>query len=358
MLNITKQMFKAFSGVALIVTTILGMTLGVSAQSQNPSVWQQIKNAAKQAKQQKTQQQSGQQAPPKLDQPTNTASGQPPNSSSGPPAQSGSAATGADCCTPETMKKIAASLGFVDIVGIKLGMTPAQALAAIKAYKSTFKIEILNTRLFHPGVETFTRVPRYISAQEPNSGKGYEYINVEFTQPPSPPLVSKIQRYIAMPAGQPIMASTLLESLRKKYGQYNFSQNGPLAWIYDLSGKLPVRLPNTAAYCAYPEELPRGDGEPQSDYGQISLDTTSPNHLGGGNTIDLPGCVPYVVFVARGVAEETPPTAQLAQLTTTLESGALVYNSGRATYNWLKAEADAKAKQEEDAARARTGPKL
>src|SRR5581483_3750340 len=88
-----------------------------------------------------------------------------------------------DCCTPEALKKIAASVGFVDIVGIKLGMTPAQALAAIKAYKSTFKIEVLNTRLFHPGVATFTRVPRYISAHEPNlqNGKGYEYINLEFT---------------------------------------------------------------------------------------------------------------------------------------------------------------------------------
>jgi hypothetical protein len=38
MLNITKQIFKAFSSVAVIVTMILGMTLGVSAQSQNPSV--------------------------------------------------------------------------------------------------------------------------------------------------------------------------------------------------------------------------------------------------------------------------------------------------------------------------------
>jgi hypothetical protein len=88
------------------------------------------------------------------------------------------------------------------------------------------------------------------------------------------------------------------------------------------------------------------------------LDTTSPNYLGAGNNIDLPGCVPYVAFVARGVAEETPPNAQLGQLTEVLQSGALVYNSNKATYNWLKAEADAKAKQQEDAAKARTGPKL
>jgi len=153
------------------------------------------------------------------------------------------------------------------------------------------------------------------------------------------------------------MASTLLESLRKKYGQYNFSQTGPLAWIYDLNGKLPARLPNTAASCASQEALPLGSGEPQSDYGQISVETTAPNRL-AGNDINTPACVPYVAFVARGIAEETPPNSQLTQMTTILQSGALVYNSGRATYNWLKAEADAKAKQQEDAAKARTGPKL
>ena len=101
--------------------------------------------------------------------------------------------------------------------------------------------------------------------------------------------------------------------------------------------------------------LPRGSGEPR-DYGQISLDTTRPETLPRG--INSPACVPYVAFEARGVAEETPPNSQLVMLTTTLQSGALVYNSGRATYNWLKAEADAKAKQQEDAAKARTGPKL
>ena len=341
------------SAFAVLLMASLSV-LNAAAQFQNPI--QAAKDAYKKAKQQQQQQQN--------QKPHQVASQGQPTQPANAPVQSGataadSPAANGDCCTPEALKKIAASVGFVDIVGIKLGMTPAQALAAIKAYKSTFKIEVLNTRLFHPGVEPFTRVPHYISAQEPNLGKGYEYITLEFTQPPSPPLVSKIVRYIAMPPSQPLMASTLLESLRKKYGQYNFSQNGPLAWIYDLSGKLPARVPNTAGACTSAEGngLPRGSGEPQSDYGQISLDTTSPNNV-GGNTIDTPGCVPYVAFVARGIAEETPPNAQLTQLTTTLQSGALVYNSGRATYKWLKAEADAKAKQQEDAAKARTAPKF
>jgi hypothetical protein len=47
-----------------------------------------------------------------------------------------------DCCTPEAMAKIAASAGFLDIVGIKLGMTPEQALAAVKAANPAFKVDL------------------------------------------------------------------------------------------------------------------------------------------------------------------------------------------------------------------------
>ena len=328
-----------------IILVLGGLTLVHAAQFQNPiqaakDAYNKAKRAAQQQKQQQQQQQQRQQ----------------PGQQQAP-AQSGSAAPGGDCCSPEALKKIAASFGFVDIVGIKLGMTPEQATAVIRAYKPTLKIEVLNTRLFHPGSDQFLRVPRYISAQEPNSKNGYESITVEFTQPPSPPLVSKIERYVQMPVGQPVMASSMLESLRKKYGQDNFSQNDARAWIYDLSGKLPVRLPNTAVYCTNPLELVRGTGQPQADYGELSVDTAERDVAYNLNT---PGyyCMPYVAVVARPVGEAVAPNTQLIQLTVTLQSGELVYNSAKATYNWLKAEADAKAKEQEDTAKSRTGPKL
>jgi hypothetical protein len=154
------------------------------------------------------------------------------------------------------------------------------------------------------------------------------------------------------------MASTLLESLRKKYGQENFSQADTSAWVYDLNGKLLSRLGN-AQPCIGMDVvnggLPRGTGEP-GDYREISLDTTAPNTLPRG--VNSLACVPYVAFVANAVGEGIAPNSKLVMLMTTLQSGGLVYNSGRATYNWLKAEADAKAKELEDAAKARKGPKL
>jgi hypothetical protein len=62
MSNITKQMLKAMNGHTLILATIFGTTLVTAQSAQKPSVWQQIKDAANQAQQQKkVQQQTGQQ---------------------------------------------------------------------------------------------------------------------------------------------------------------------------------------------------------------------------------------------------------------------------------------------------------
>jgi hypothetical protein len=95
------------------------------------------------------------------------------------------------------MKKIAASDSFLDIVGIKLGMTPEQALAAVKAYNPKLKIDVINTRMEQPGVEGFTRVPRWVVAHTIGAGApnffadrngSAESIGIEFTMPPNPPM--------------------------------------------------------------------------------------------------------------------------------------------------------------------------
>jgi hypothetical protein len=69
-------------------------------------------------------------------------------------------------------------------------------------------------------------------------------------------------------------------------------------------------------------------------------------------------CKPLVWVAARGVGEGFAPDAQQTMMTVTMESGALMYMSRRATHAWLQAEADGKRKQEDDAAAKRTAPKL
>src|SRR5262249_27314238 len=134
-----------------------GLTLAHAAQFQNPI--QAAKDAYNKSKQDRQQQQKQQSQAPQS-RPQTTSSGSQPV-----------AASGDDCCTPEAMKKVAASIGFVDIVGIKLGMTPKEAVAAVKAYNPNLKIETLTSRLEHPAGTpgNFVRVPHTINAYTANT---------------------------------------------------------------------------------------------------------------------------------------------------------------------------------------------
>jgi hypothetical protein len=350
-----------------IILVAGGLTIVHAAQFQNPiqaakDAYNKAKQDAQQQQQQQRQQPGQQPAPSKPDQPTNTPSAQPSQ------AQSGSAATDVDCCTPEAMKKIAASIGFVDIVGVKLGMTPAEALAAVKAYNPSLKIENLTARLEHPSgpLGNFVRVPYTINAYSANYRTDLgpvEWIAMQFTLPPGPPLLAKVQRYSGFVVGQPVMAANLLQSLRKKYGQDNVAVAGDsIGWVYDSNGKLLTRVSSPQAVCAgdgYANGVPGGQAVPHPPPGEsgasVSLTSTSDTQRGQETK---PVCAPLVWVVAHGVGERVAPNYQQTEMTVSMESGGLAYMSIVATHNWLQAEADAKIKQQNDAAAGRSAPKL
>lgn len=326
-----------------------------AAQFQNPI--QAAKDAYNKAKQQ--------QAQPKPNQSTNVAPGQPPNSASASPTPSSAAAPGADCCTPAAMKKVAGSLGFVDIVGIKLGMTPEQAVEAVKAHNPSLKIENLTARLEHPSgpLGNFVRVPYTINAYSANSRTDLgpvEWIAMQFTLPPGPPLLAKVVRYTGFVVGQPVMASNLVESLRKKYGQDNYAFGGDtLGWVYDSNGKLMTRVSSPEGVCVgdgYATGIPgAGTGPHQGGESGKSLDLSGTRE---SESESKPVCLPLVWVMANNVGEGVPPNSQDTEMRVTMESGALMYMSRIATHDWLQAEADAKTKQQNDAAAGRSGPTL
>jgi hypothetical protein len=331
-----------------------------AAQIQNPI--QAAKDAYNKAKQQQQQQNK----PPQQSAPQGQAT-QPVQSSAAAP---GSPAANGDCCTPEAMKKIAALIGFVDIVGIKLGMTPEQAVAAVKGYNPNLKIVTLTARLEHPSGPpgNFVRVPYTIDAYTTNNRQDLgpvEWIAMQFTMPPGPPLLAKVQRFTGFPINQPVMASNLVESLRKKYGQDNYASTGR-GWVYDSNGKLLTRVSNAQGVCpgdSLAKAVPGGGAthEGSETGAQVSLsNTTDPSNPALSNLPEAgPDCAPIVWVVASSnVGEDAAPNSQQTSMTVTMESGALMYMSRRATHAWLQAELDAKIKQDNDAAAGRSAPKL
>jgi hypothetical protein len=282
------------------------------------------------------------------------------------------AATGSptgDCCSPAAMKQIADSLGFIDVVGIKLGMSPQEALAAIKAYDRNLKIETLTARLYPSGTQgSFVRVPYSINAHTANTNTNngpVEWIALRFTTPPNPPRVAKIVRYTGFPAGQPVMVSNLLDSLRKKYGQDNMDDGGYRAWVFDSNGKLLTRTltslekggcvgDGAASSVAGGGPADHPSGETGVNIDPDSTRVTQP----GFDPERAPICVPLVFAAASNVGSSFAPSSQQNHMTVTLESGALMYNSTKATHDWLQAQLDAKTQQQNVAAKQRTGPKL
>jgi hypothetical protein len=190
---------------------------------------------------------------------------------------------------------------------------------------------------------------------------------MQFTLPPGPPLLAKVVRYTGFVVGQPVMASNLLDSLHKKYGQNNYSYGGDaLGWVYDSNGKLLTRVSSPQGICAgdgYATGVPGGGPIPpqggETGAGVSLSNTTDPSNPALTNLPEAgPDCVPVVWVVASNVGEGVPPNSQVTEMRVTMESGALMYMSRKATHAWLQAEADGKAKQENDAAARRSGPTL
>jgi hypothetical protein len=295
------------------------------------------------------------------------------------PQASAAPAAADPCCTADAMKKIAASVGFVDVVGVKLGMSPTQAFGAIKAYNPNLKIDIMNAYITIPSTGQ-TKVPHLAVAHTVNpkivGGPGgfnlpdhsSEEIVIEFTTPPSSAVVAKVTRVVTFPSDQPVVASNLLDSLRKKYGQDNFSDGVSRDWIYDTSGKLLTRSVTTPERACLPQNtstgfpsnvLPSPDDVIKGNGGNITLDTTTLNEA---SNLMVPErrsiCSAFVIVEDFGLGGDVAPNKQMTQLDVTMQSGALLYNSQKATHDWLQSDADAVQKKKDGAAAARSGPQL
>ena len=354
------------------------------SQARAQSVWDKIKQKAKEAAQQGQQtgttgqqqgQQQGQQGQqpqaqsPSGQGPTQVASAAQPQPAPAPAsaasAEPGDPQAGAptgDCCSADAQKKTAAAASFLDIVGIKLGMSPQEATAALRAYNAGYKVAVVNSRLERPSnPQGMVRVPRYIFAQSANmnpSNGQVEHITIQFTTPPNPAVVQEVERYVQFRVGEPVLASNLMNNFRQKYGQENSGNPGGPTWVYDSNGKLLTQVPNAALNCKPTGNLSsyivQSDLTHDAQDGGINLSNTVDGQ-GTGSAL-TPGCVPYLYAEAWGTG--VTPNDKVTAMSVSIRSGALTYNSMKSTHGWLQAEADAIRKKQDADAAGRSGPKL
>lgn len=337
------QMRLVCTLLAAAVVTVLTPS-SLTAQSAWDKLKQETKQAIQQPQQQKTSQQQSTPSAKPVSQPVGASAASGPDSS---------------CCTAAAMKTMAAQAGSVDIVGIKLGMTPQQATAAIKAHNPALTVYTINMRLTHPGAKNFIEVPHYIVATNnpPGVGQrktvGLEAIVLEFTTPPNSPLLTMASRYTNF---APTLAGNLASELDKKYGP-EYPRQVSRSWVYDSSGKPVTTSSRAIDACAATMYGPLGrqttdaassGGLPQGNTsGNFDVDTYK--YLESTSTAPQINCIPYTV-VWTSLPTDVAPNTQLTQISVMISSGGLNYASLRSTGDWLQAEADALAKAAHDAA--------
>ena len=348
-------------GRIVFVVIAVGLVTGspVTAQIKNPI--QAAKDAFKKAREEEEAKRS--QRPPRPQPPTPA-----PASPAAPGATTAAAGTAsAECCSPEALNKLAASVGFVDIVGVKLGMTLEQAVAALKAANPKFVIDIHNAELTAGG--KLTRRPRVILAHLPAASRNpaiwanldgsSDSIGIQLTSPPGPMVVEVVMRYVSFPNSAPVAASTLVEAHRTKYGQESLDDSGQaLGWIWDVTGK-SLRNPNQAqVQCIMRPNVDTGDIRSGDGLSEPGKNTASLEGLANGSVYDQYSakCASYVVL--RAEIQHQSPTQLEGAFWTTLHSPGLRRNSLVLTEAFVKQANENAIKQQEDAGAKRAAPKL
>ena len=222
----------------------LAFTWGVPGISTGEDFLEKLKNAAEESQLKRQQQQSGQQRQsqtpqqqsqaqqPSQTQPRYKPGGQPqsPNEKPQPSPDFG---------TPEGTAKIAAKAGFLDLVGIKLGIPAKEAVEALKAHNANFKPTPITLREYEalPGV-VMTPVLLAPNPGGPNAVSGDDF-TLFITYTPNEAFLWGISRNLGFgrEESRPTVENTLA-GLRKKYGPESTQQvNSRLIWIYDAQGQ-------------------------------------------------------------------------------------------------------------------------
>jgi len=159
-------------------------------------------------------------------------------------ASSHNALAADDCCTPEATAKIAAQAGFVDVVGIKLGMPVKDAIAAVQQYNA-------NLRLYPQPVSKTDLLPDVgfsdgVNARTDNQS---EAIELSVAMAPNQEVVWSVLRAISYSGDNRPAVTNVIAAFRQKYGPEDGSLQDPATakanrvelmdafWVFDSNGK-------------------------------------------------------------------------------------------------------------------------
>ena len=140
----------------------------------------------------------------------------------------------ADFGTPEATAKIAANAGFLDVVGVKLGLPLKAAVDAVKAHNPNLKLEPQAKLEFEalPGVVIMPVIASTKNVSQA-SDPGAEYLGLLLTYAPNEAFVYGVWRDFWFSKSRPPV-DTIVAGLRKKYGPESVrNEDTLLLWLFD-----------------------------------------------------------------------------------------------------------------------------
>jgi hypothetical protein len=233
-----------------VVTIVAGTSLN-PAPAAAQGILDRLKQAARDAQQKKQQEQPQAQQQGQQQGAPRPATTQDPATAAGAPPQ---AAPAADIGTPEATAKIAADAGYLDVLGIKLGMPVKEALDVLKTDNPQFsKVDLQylhrdgNANNHDPNNEWLVR----INAVKDSGGNYGDTLFIKLTLPPNPQLVYRVTRQVSFPPDARPALETLLAGLRQKYGPESLLENpANFLWYFNAEQQLmkddmllPLRVP-------------------------------------------------------------------------------------------------------------------
>ncbi len=260
--------------------------------------------------------------------------------------------------TPQGTDALAASAGFLDIFGIKLGMPAEQAVATLKANYPGSKIRLTRSGDYESAwyqIERENPNHKWVYAIDVDSIDASEKMSVGLSVPPSKQVVHSISQEILLK--EPVALENIIISLRKKYGQETYGVDyrmsgllaifdGPtkhLLWVYDPQGNRmkPDAVTKNAQTCA---AVLTGDvGAPQFSPGSRAYER---------ETLHNNPCMPFVFLHAwiQMVSPTQGISGQVNYFGVSAYDYPLITSGANALYAFLDQGArDVAAKQAADA---------
>jgi hypothetical protein len=145
-----------------------------------------------------------------------------------------------------------------DVVGLRLGMTQEQAIAALRAYNPAVRVRAIADTLPPPAGTRYTRTLYAGVFGDDRTGIGDETFRIELSNPLPTPRVIVVWRHQTYPAGRELSVANIVAAFRDKYGPPRFTRTAARLTNWTWATGTGAQQPTDHAACIVHQQATMG----------------------------------------------------------------------------------------------------